>query len=163
MSELQTVYLETTIPSYLTSRPARDLILAGEQLLTHQWWDDRRQGFHLCVSELVFKEVARGDPELARTRLSLISDLKVLAADSEVDRLASVFMRSGLIPKKAVSDAVHVAISCRHEVDILLTWNCRHIANAQILRQLSALVERNGYRLPVVCTPIELMGGYEND
>lgn len=163
MKKLSTVYLETTIPSYLASRPASDLVLAGEQLLTHQWWDDRRHNFHLHVSELVFKEVAKGDPSAAEKRLSLIKGLDVLKADDEVSLLATIILKSGLIPQKATADAVHVATACKHDMDILLTWNCKHIANAQILRRLSLLVKEQGYQLPVICTPIELMGGYYDD
>jgi hypothetical protein len=163
MEKLPTVYLETTIPSYLASRPAKDLVLAGEQLLTHEWWDHQRKRFHLYVSELVIDEAGSGDADAARRRLALIEDVEILTADDETKRLTRALIGSGLIPAKATADAVHVAIACRYELDLLLTWNCRHIANAQILRALSNVVHKNGYRLPVVCTPIELMGGGEDD
>lgn len=163
MEKLSTVYLETTIPSYLASRPASDLILAGEQLLTHQWWENKRHLFQLYVSELVIDEASAGDSVAAKKRLSLIEDLNVLAADAKTKQLTEALIGSGLIPSKASADAIHVATACRYEIDILLTWNCRHIANAQILRSLSKVVEKNGYQLPVVCTPIELMGGGKDD
>lgn len=163
MPQKPTVYLETTIPSYLASRPSKDLVLAGEQLLTHEWWESRRSHFDLYASELVVDEASGGDPERAQKRLELVSNLKFLLADDSTKQLARALIGSGLIPPKAAADATHIAISSRYGIDFLLTWNCRHIANAQILKALSSVVEGNGYSLPVVCTPIELMGGGQDD
>ena len=163
MPNLPTVYLETTIPSYLASRPSKDLVVAGEQLLTHEWWETRRSQFDLYVSELVIEEASAGDPERAQQRLALISNLKPLTIDDATMQLAQSLIGSGLIPAKAAADATHLAISSRCGIDFLLTWNCRHIANAQILKELSKVVEENGYSLPFVCTPIELMGGVQDD
>lgn len=163
MGNLQSVYLETTIPSYLASRPSKDLILAGEQLLTHEWWETKRNDFHLFISELVLDEASAGDQGAAQRRLAAIKDIDVLVADESTLNLAKALINSGLIPPKAAADATHVAIASRYEIDLLLTWNCRHIANAQILKALSRVVEDNGYTLPVVCTPIEFMGGDQDD
>ena len=158
-----TVYLETTIPSYLTSRPSGNVVVAGEQLLTHDWWETRRSQFDCYVSELVIDEAGAGDPERAQERLGLVSNLNLLIIDDATMQLAQALIGSGLIPAKATADATHVAISSRYGIDFLLTWNCRHIANAQILRELSKVVKENGYALPVVCTPTELMGGVKDD
>lgn len=163
MKDISSVYLETTIPSYLASRPSGNLVVAGEQLLTHEWWGTRSSQFNLYVSELVIEEASAGDPGRAQERLDLISNLKRLIIDDATMQLAQALIGSGLIPSKATADATHVAISSRYGIDFLLTWNCTHIANAQILRELSKVVEKNGYVLPVVCTPIELMGGLQND
>lgn len=163
MKGISSVYLETTIPSYLASRPSGNLVVAGEQLLTREWWDSRRCQFDLYVSELVVEEAGAGNPERAQERLGLISNVKLLTIDDATMQLAQALVGSGLIPTKATADATHVAIASRYEIDFLLTWNCTHIANAQILRGLSTVVQKNGYTLPVVCTPIELMGGVTND
>lgn len=138
-------------------------MVAGEQLLTHEWWETRYSQFDPFISELVIEEASGGDPEQAQKRLALISNVKTLTLDEPTMHLARELIGSGLIPAKATADATHVAISSRYGIDFLLTWNCRHIANAQILKSLSKVVEKNGYSLPVVCTPTELMGGILDD
>ncbi len=163
MADKPTIYIETTIPSFLTARPSGDLIAAGEQETTRQWWETRRGEFALFVSDLVLAEAARGDETAAQKRTETLKDLPVLAADDEVDALAAAILKSGIIPQKAAADAAHVAIATRHGMNILMTWNCKHIANAVLLHCLAEVVSREGYRLPVVCTPRELMGGPEND
>ena len=163
MAEKPTIYVETTIPSFLTARPSGDLIAAGEQETTRQWWETRRGEFALFVSDLVLAEAARGDAAAAQKRLETLEDLPVLAADAEVDALTEIILKSGVIPPKAAADAVHVAIATRHGMNVLATWNCKHIANAVLLHRLSEVVARAGYRLPVICTPRELMGGLDYD
>ena len=137
--------------------------MAGEQILTHEWWENRRSQFDLFVSELVIEEASAGDPGRAEQRLALIANANLLAADEATMLLAQALVGSGLIPAKATADATHVAISSRYGIDFLLTWNCRHIANAQILKELSKVVRANGYSLPFVCTPFELMEGVQDD
>lgn len=162
MKEKSTVYLETTIPSFLTARSSNNLILAGEQELTRQWWDSRRDFFTLYVSELVIEEARKGNAEASRKRTEAIAGVSVLEIDEETILLTEKLMKSGVIPEKAAADAGHIAVAARHGVDYLLTWNCRHIANAEIIRRLAAVVEGAGYDLPIICTPAELFGG-QND
>lgn len=130
------VYLETTIASYLTARTSRDLIVAAHQELTFEWWDQHRHSFDLFVSGLVLEEAASGDPEMAARRLAELRGIPVLGLDEEARALAKRFLESGLMPSKAVGDAIHVALATLHGMDYLLTWNCRHIANAEIVRGL---------------------------
>lgn len=159
----QKIYLETTVPSILTARPSNNLILAGEQELTREWWDARHDDFEILVSEMVFEECQKGDAEAAARRLAIIEGLGVLQIDEEVVRLVDTIMQSGIIPPKAAADAAHIAIASRHLVDYLLTWNCRHIANAEIIRRIAAVVRHAGYELPIICTPAELFGGHDED
>lgn len=159
----QRIYLETTIPSFLTARSSNNLILVGEQELTRQWWEARRDDFDILVSELVLEECGKGDAEAAARRLAVISDLDILQIDEEVVDLTDAIMQSGIIPAKAAADAAHIAIASRHGIDYLLTWNCRHIANAEIIRQIAAAVRQAGYELPVICTPRELSGEQDED
>jgi hypothetical protein len=159
MLKKETVYLETTIPSYLASQPSKDLVLAGEQLLTHEWWERRRTDFELFVSGYVLDEAQRGDKDAAQRRLDLIGSLKLLEISQASIDLTQTIIASPVFPAKAKVDAAHIALCCVHEVDFLLTWNCRHIANAQILRSLGKVIENSGYILPTICTPIELMEG----
>jgi hypothetical protein len=152
------LYLETTIPSYLTSRSSRDLIIAGHQQLTKDWWETRRHNFDIYISQLVVDEVSAGNPEAAHARLKIIERFPLLDITPQVADLASDLLSSGIIPRKAVSDAAHVAIAAVHAMDFLLTWNCVHIANAAIAKALVSRCGKHGLQCPVICTPEELFG-----
>jgi hypothetical protein len=153
------VYIETTIPSYLAAWPSRDLLQAARQQITHEWWTSQRQGFDLCISQIVLDEAAAGDTDAAERRLPFLRNLPLLDITDAVRDVAKVIMGSGLLPQKATRDGVHIAVSSVHGVDILLTWNCQHIANAAIMKELGEVVARCGYELPILCTPEELLGG----
>ena len=152
------VYIETTIPSYLTARPSRDILQAARQQLTREWWDVERRNYDLCISQIVLDEAAAGDAEAAQRRLAVIDTLPLLDLTFEVDGLAETIMQSGLLPASASRDAVHIAVAAVHQVHFLLTWNCRHIANATIFRDLQHIILDAGYDVPVICTPDELLG-----
>ena len=152
------VYLETTIPSYLTSRSSRDLIIAGHQQVTRERWERRRDTFQLYLSQLVIDEVSAGDPDAAREPLKALRDLPLLAITPEVTELASGILDSGKIPRKAATDAAHIAIAAVHGMDFLVTWNCVHIANAMNARSLASICREHGCDCPVICTLEELMG-----
>lgn len=154
----QRVYLETTIPSYLTSWPSRDLIVASHQQLTKDWWRTRRNEFELCISQFVLDEACAGDMEAAQERMAILDPLPLLDISDAVAKLASAILQSGVIPPKAARDAAHIAVSAVHGIDFLLTWNCAHIANAQIIKKLQAICAHHGFPCPVICTPEELMG-----
>lgn len=151
------VYIETTIPSYLAAWPARDIRQAARQQVTHEWWQQRRQSFELCTSMVVLNEAAEGDADAAARRAEFLLDIPLLHVTREADELAEAILRSGLLPPKAARDALHIGVSAVHGVDILLTWNCRHIANAAIMRELSDVIEAHGVQMPVLCTPLELL------
>jgi len=152
------VYIETTIPSYLTARPSRDIVQAARQQLTREWWDVERRNYDLCISQIVLDEAAAGDAEAAQRRMAVIDTLPLLDLTFEVDGLAGTIMQSGLLPASASRDAVHIAVTAVHQVHFLLTWNCRHIANATIFRDLQHIIMSAGYDVPVICTPEELLG-----
>lgn len=153
------LYLETTIPSYLTAWPSRDLVVAGHQQITKEWWSRRRSDYELFISEYVHYEAACGDPTAAQARLEVIADLPELAITENVGLLTARLLTAGLMPPNAAVDAGHLAVAAVHGMHFLLTWNCTHINNATIEADLRALVAREGYALPVICTPEELMGG----
>jgi len=152
------VYVETTITSYLAARPSRDLVQAARQQITHDWWNNQRQNYELCVSEIVLDEAAAGDPDAAARRLTFLRDLPLLDLTDAVSNVAKAIVESGLLPPQAARDAVHIAVSSVHAVDILLTWNCRHIANAAIMKELGQIVAQCRHEIPVICTPEELLG-----
>lgn len=156
---MESVYLETTIISYLVARPSRDLVLAAHQSVTRDWWDTQRPKYRCVISQEVVREVANGEREMAQRRLAMIDDLPRIALGGEVARLVESFMQTGALPPHMRTDAVHLAAAVFARVDYLLTWNCRHLANAQILRRLAKEAARQRLTLPGVCTPMELAGG----
>jgi len=151
------VYLETTIPSLLTAWPSRDIVILGQQQATRDWWNDRRQKYRLFVSGIVLAESRRGDAAAVRDRESVLSVLDVLEYSPAAQSLAAKILASRLLPTKAAVDAAHIAIASVHEMDFLLTWNCRHIANAAIVEDVRAVCAKAGHPAPVICTPLELM------
>ncbi len=151
------LYVETTIPSLLTAWPSRDVIIAGQQQATRAWWDERRERYQLFVSVLVMKEAKRGDATAVAERIRALRECRVLPFPTEAEDLTRALLASRLIPAKAEADAAHIAIASVHGMDFLLTWNCRHIANATIVEKLRAVCEREGFPAPVICTPHELM------
>jgi hypothetical protein len=155
---MQTVYLETTFLSYLVSRPSRDLLVAAHQQVTQDWWIERREEFECYISQVVLDEAGAGDREEATKRMATISGLPVLEVTEEAESLTMAILSSRAIPSRAVRDAAHIAVAAVNDVDYLLTWNCKHLANAQTIRRISVVCNREGYNMPLVCTPEELMG-----
>ncbi len=154
----ETVYIETSILGYLTARSTRNLILAANIEVTTEWWESRRSAFTLYISQVVLDEVARGDAEMAVKRLEMLEGLPLVELNQAVRNLSAQFLTRSNLPAKASDDAVHIAAATVHRLDYLLTWNCKHIANAQIQRKLAEISLDFGYQLPIICTPYELSG-----
>jgi predicted nucleic acid-binding protein len=154
----ETVYLETSILGYLTARSTKNLILAANMEITKDWWELRRNTFTLYISEAVLNEVAQGDEAIAAQRLEILRDFPLLELNQAVQGLATQFLTRSNLPPKAKVDAIHIAAATVHGIDYLLTWNCKHIANAQIQGKLAEISLNFGYVLPILCTPNELMG-----
>lgn len=154
-----TVYLETSVVSYLASRPAADIVTHARQRLTHAWWATRRSAFHLVIALPVLTEAGGGDPGAAARRLAYLADLPLLDVTDEAVALAGTLERLARLPPKATVDALHIALATVHGVDYLLTWNMRHIANAEFRPAIEAACRRAGYAPPVIATPDALMGG----
>jgi predicted nucleic acid-binding protein len=153
------VYVETTVVSYLTARPSRDLISAARQEITRTWWEGHLGEYDRVISQLVLDEAAGGDAEAARRRLACLEGLPLLAQDASATRLARRFVRPDCIPPKAKDDAMHLALCAVYGVPYLVTWNFRHLANAENRRMLRRLCEAAGYSLPTICTPDQLLKG----
>lgn len=151
------LYLETTIPSYLVARPSKDLRLAADQQATKEWWEKRRMDFDLFVSQVVIAEVSRGDEEMATARLKKLQGIPILASISEAERLAEQLLEEAIIPPVAADDAIHLGFAAAHNMDYLLTWNCRHINNRALQRRIEHACAACGLSCPVICTPTELM------
>jgi hypothetical protein len=155
----QKIYLETSFISYVTARPSRDLIIAAHQQITREWWDSRKKEFSLFISQLVVDESSQGDTEAASERLEVIKVIPVLELNDLALGLARGFLKSGIIPEKAVEDSIHISLATVHGMDYLLTWNCKHIANASIRNKIAEICHNFGFEIPIICTPEELMEG----
>ncbi len=151
------VYLETTVVSFLTARSSGDLVTAAHQQLTRQWWDLCREQYDLLTSQLVVREAGAGDPLAARERLDLLSTIKLLEVGPAALDLANELVVARAVPRQAAEDALHIAIAATHGVDYLLTWNCRHLANATMRIRIEETCRSIGYEPVIICTPEELL------
>jgi hypothetical protein len=158
MARKSVVYLESTIPSFLTSKISPQIVTAAKQLTTREWWEQSRHRYHLVVSQFVWDEIAVGDSEASHRRCEVIQGLDELEINEEVVELYKKLLDSGLFPKKSQVDAAHVAVCSVYGVDILLTWNCTHLANADVLPGLRSRLAGWGYQMPLICTPFEING-----
>ncbi|MGE0086942.1 MAG: type II toxin-antitoxin system VapC family toxin [Desulfococcaceae bacterium] len=153
----QKVYIETTIVSYLAARLSNNTVVAGRQVLTLEWWEQCRNTFDLVVSELVFQEAVEGDPEAAGKRKYYLDGIDSLTISDAAVLLAESLVSEGAVPQQFGEDALHIAICAVNGIDFLLTWNCKHLANAIRRQKIEEVVEKKGYQCPVICTPAELM------
>lgn len=155
---MDTVYIETSIISYLRQKPSTNVIVAARQLLTHRWWNDERQHYELVTSQYVIDEASNGDPTLAEERLTALDGIPLLPQAVEVPQIANEIMAAGILPEKAQVDALHIAAVAHFRIQYLLTWNCKHIANAKTLPRIHDVLTRLGIPIPIICTPEELLG-----
>lgn len=150
------IYIETSVISYLASRPSRDLIVVANQQITREWWQERRQNFDLFISQLVIQEASSGDENAAERRLQMVVDIPLLELSEEAVAFATKLIEEGPIPQKAVEDALHIAVAMINGMDYLLTWNFKHIANATMRYEIERICRMEGYEPPIICTPQEL-------
>ena len=162
LTGVERVYIETSIVSYLTALPRDELLAAAWQSATCQWWDRFRDSFELVTSALVLEEAGRGHPDAADRRLEALRGIPSLRLHDEVIRLAESLVSAGALPQEATDDAMHVAFAAYHNIDYLLTWNCRHIDNAAKKPLIRKTCAEHGFVCPEICTPLELMGD-DND
>ena len=149
------IYVETSIFGYLTACSGRDVIFQARQHLTRRWWHERRHRFDVFVSQLVFEEASAGDPKAAAERVKLLEGLRFIGRMTEVDQVAELLVTRHLLPAKALADAQHIAYAAIAGVDYVLTWNCRHLANAERLPGIYATLRSEGLSPPLIVTPEE--------
>ena len=154
---MKSVYIETSVISYLAARASRNLIAAAWQQVTADWWRTERSRYEILTSELVVAEARAGDKEIAGRRLELLKGIPELVIDDQVRELAARLLKD-VLPAQAKADALHIAVAAVHEVDYLLTWNCRHIDNASMKPVVRSVCVVAGYQCPEICTPLELRG-----
>lgn len=151
-----TVYIESSVISYLASRPSRDIIVAGRQAITLDWWESQRHRFELRISILVEEEIGKGDAEAAAKRLALVAGIPSLASSDEAVRVAERLLERGAVPAGSEEDALHIGIAAAQGADFLLTWNFKHINNAETKSAIVAVIASFGYVCPQLCSPEEL-------
>ncbi len=154
----KSVYIETSVISYLTSRPSRNIVAAAWQQVTMEWWEKQSARFELFVSELVLAEAGEGDSEAVQRRMEKLDGIPDLEVTDEAVSLAGKLIAEGALPEKAIDDAMHIAIAAVHGIDYLLTWNYRHLDNAERKPMVRSICVSSGYQYPEICTPQELMG-----
>jgi len=151
------VYIETTVVSYLTARPSRDIVVAAHQQITRDWWQTYRSQFELVTSQLVIQEASAGNTIAARERLDVLDALTRLEITEEAQALAQKLVQEEAVPTRFGADALHIAVAVVNGIEYLLTWNCTHLANATMRPKIEGVCRSAGYEPAIICTPEELM------
>jgi hypothetical protein len=151
------VYIETSIVSYLAADPSRHPVTRRNQQLTHAWWNTQTERYTLFTSRFVISEAALGDVTMAKRRLALLAPISLLVSREPVLEFALALQRGIPLPEKAKEDALHIAVAAADNVDYLLTWDCTHIANPRLLHRMERISAAWGYVLPQLCTPADLL------
>lgn len=160
---MDTVYIETSIVSHATAWPSADLATAVLQDEAKRWMDEQRPLYEVVTSQLVIDEAGMGDADAAARRLEMLDGILVLPANPDADAVADEIICRSLMPPNARIDALHVATAALAGVQYLLTQNCKHIANAHELPRVYRLLDELGLSGVLICTPIEFLGGNDND
>ena len=155
---IKSVYIESSVISYLTARPSRDLVIAGDQTVTAEWWNGHRLRYDVYVSPLVVEKISAGNTSAAKERLRAIGDIPSVAIAAEAESLASALLAANAVPANSARDALHIAITATQGIDYLVTWNFRHINNASTRTMVVNVVSNSGLVCPVLCSPEELIG-----
>lgn len=157
------VYIETTVPSfYYTERTDPEAI--ARMNWTRQWWTKHASAFSLTSSAAVIAELRRGTGVHMQSRVALLRDVTLLPITEEVEHIAQIYINALVMPQDPVGDALHLAIASYHRVDVLLTWNCAHLANANKIDRIRLVNYEIGLPTPLLTTPLNyLSGGEENE
>ena len=158
----ETVYIETTIPSYLTAWPSHDVRILTKQATTLQWWDNDRHFYDLYISQIVLDEAMKGNENAAEKRINALRGINMLQSTQEADKLAKHILEEIDVSSKAANDALHLALATVHKMDYILTWNFRHLLNPHNIRKLMHLCHRMGFESPIICTPESFLAAKDN-
>ena len=156
------VYIESSVISYLTARPSRDVVTAARQAITLDWWQNQRHKYEVYISALVEQDISSGDPIAAEQRIQTVSSISSVAISPEAQAIAASLIASKAVPSNCVEDAMHIAIAAAQGTEYLLTWNFKHINNAETKSLIAKVIEASGYICPILCSPEEL-GVFNND
>ena len=158
MDEKKKVYVETSVISNLTARPSRSVIDSGDQVATCDWWASCQDGCELYTSPVVEREASKGDVDAAAQRLEAISRTKSLPVTEAAIELAERLLCATAVPRTSFDDALHIAVATVNKMDFLVTWNCKHIANAVTMPKIYKVCGDAGYSCPLICTPEQMKG-----
>jgi hypothetical protein len=152
-----TLYLETSVVSYMAARPSRDTVVAGQQASTHRWWREKRRNFELYISKVVWKELSQGDKAAVKRRLDFVRPLRWLQVTRQAAQLARALVVRKALPSNAAEDALHIALGAVYHMQFLLTWNFTHINNPATEDQVRTVCKDHEFHCPVICTPDQLL------
>ena len=152
----KSVYIESSVISYCTSRTSRDLVIAARQSITQDWWNTNLKRFEVYVSPVVEREVSAGDQVMAKKRLELILDIPALRVTIIAQQLVDGLLKAKLLPAGCLDDALHIGVAAARGMDYLLTWNFKHINNAETKHGILLYIQDAGYTCPILCSPEEL-------
>ena len=156
----KTVYIETTIPSYYYEFRSGTKFAAWREI-TRQWWKTYRQFYQAVTSDAVFIELSEGNHPHKQQKLSLIEELEFVEHVPVLDNIVAVYIENKLVPEDAAGDAYHLAIASYYEIEFLLTWNCRHLANPNKFKHIHVINSGLSLHTPILCTPEQLMTDYQ--
>lgn len=157
------IYIETTILSYLVSRSSSEVKTAAMQQMTSEWWSLHRKYYDIFVSDVTIEEISLGDKEQSDLRMSLIKEIPVLGVTYEIRDFSKDLIKDKIIPEKAKNDALHICCAALNGIDVLLTWNCKHLANPFVQDKLMNFFYEYDLKCPLICTPLELIEGVDNE
>ena len=152
---MKTVYIETTIPSFFFEIRSEPEMVARRNW-TREWWESYRHLFALVTSEGVFAELEEGNYQSKDDAINLLDSITILDAPDEIADIIDVYLDNSLMPHERLGDALHLALASYHKCDFLLTWNCKHIANANKFEHIRIINSRMGLFVPALVTPMEL-------
>jgi predicted nucleic acid-binding protein len=152
------VYIESSVVSYITARPSRDIVTASRQAITVDWWQNNKSQFEIFISPLVLEKIGGGDLNAANQRLRAVSNIPSVSISTEAESVAKQLLISKAVPANSERDALHIAIAATQGIDYLLTWNFKHINNAITRILVTSVVKNCGYECPILCSPEELGG-----
>ena len=153
---MEIVYIESSVISYITAKPSRDVVVSARQTLSIEWWENKRNQYEVYISELVLEEIASGDSSAAQKRLNIVKNITTLEATLEAKELASLLISEGAVPENSPEDALHIGLAAAQGADYLLTWNFKHINNASTRTKIVKIIEKKGFVCPILCSPEEL-------
>ncbi len=151
------LYIETTVVSYFTAKPSRDLMVAGHQEATRELWPRLTIIYETFISALVYEEASRGHPDQATMRLDALKAFRMLDVDDEARALAEKIISGKGIPEEYPEDALHIAVAAVNGMDVIITWNFAHLNNPFTRLMVRQIVENEGYGCPEICSPDELL------
>lgn len=154
------VYIETTIPSFYQEIRTEPEMIARKNW-TREWWDNQRAHYQLVTSIAVIEELERGDYPNKEQTVDLVADIPLLNINTEIHDIVETYIRRKLMPADIMGDALHLATASFHGCDFLLTWNCKHLANANKFSHIRRLNTLLGLYVPALITPVELLSWEE--